>query len=171
MSHRNIILMGFMGTGKTTVGKLLARKLDMEFVDMDRVIEKREARDISSIFAEAGEPFFRSLERALVQELSTRQGLVIAAGGGVALNPANVADYSRSGLVVCLTAAPEVILKRVSKACHRPLLEGDEKSTRIRDLLEKRQALYAAIPQQVDTTRLAPQAVAKVILHMYSGPQ
>ena len=171
MSNRNIILVGFMGTGKTTVGKLLARKLDMEFLDMDRVIEERQQRNISAIFAEEGEQLFRSLERALVHELAARQGLVIAAGGGVVLNADNVADYSRTGLVVCLTAAPEAILKRVSRTSHRPLLEGDEKLKRIREIMEKRQALYAAIPQQVDTTHLAPQAVAEIILRMYPDPR
>ena len=171
VSKRNIILVGFMGTGKTTVGKRLARKLGMEFLDMDCVIEERQGKKISAIFAEEGEPFFRSLERSLVQELAARQGMVIAAGGGIVLNADNITDYSRTGLVVCLTATPEVILERVSRSNHRPLLEGDEKLKRIREILEKRQALYDAIPHQIDTTSLPLEAVADRILEMLSAPQ
>ena len=166
MRKGNIILVGFMGTGKTAVGQRLARKFGMTFLDMDLVIEERQNRKISVIFAEKGEPFFRSLERALVAELSARDGLVVAAGGGVVLNADNIADFNRTGLVVCLTAAPEVILERVSRTSHRPLLEGDDKLKRIREVLEQRQALYDAIPRQVDTTRLTLDAVVDRILQM-----
>ena len=165
-TQNNIILVGFMGTGKTTVGRLLARQLDMTFLDMDQEIEAREGRAISDIFAKEGEPHFRKLERALVRELSGRTGLVIGAGGGIVLNPENVADYARTGLVVCLTATPETILKRVEKESHRPLLEGDEKSKRILQILDARKHLYAAIPHQVDTTTLTPEQVVERIVAM-----
>ena len=116
-----------MGTGKTSVGKLLAGKLGMSFVDMDDVIEKQEGKSISRIFAEDGEPHFRSLERKLVRELSLKKGLVIGAGGGVVLNHYNIKDFSSTGLVVCLTAEPETILERVAKDTNRPLLaEGNQ---------------------------------------------
>ena len=168
MSRPNIVLMGFMGTGKTTVGKLLAARLGLEFLDMDLLIEERAAKPISRIFAEEGEPHFRKLERDLVQELARRSGLVIGCGGGVVLNPDNVTDYSRSGLIVCLTATPEVIFERTARERHRPLLEEQNRMQRIVDLLDKRRTLYAAIPHQIDTVTQTPDQVAGKIAELYT---
>ena len=165
----NITLIGFMGTGKTTVGKGVAEQLGMTFVDMDDVIEAREGRKISDIFETDGEPYFRQLERHLVLELSGKNNQVIATGGGVVLNPDNIRDYTMSGIVVCLTATPEVILERVAKESHRPLLEGDEKMNKILGILESRKDLYAAIPHQVDTTALSPDEVMARIITMVDG--
>lgn len=162
-ARKNIVLLGFMGTGKTTVGRLLAGQFRMTFLDMDQIIEERTGKTISRIFAEDGEPRFRALERELVEELSARQGLVIGAGGGVVLNPDNVRDFNRSGLVVCLTAEPGVILSRLSGDNSRPLLAGDEKGARILKLLESRRSLYDAIPNKVDTSSLAPADVAAAV--------
>ncbi len=163
----NIILMGFMGTGKTAAGKRLAAQLKLEFVDMDRVIEERAGKPISRIFGEDGEPQFRAMERALAEELSARHGLVIACGGGVVLNPDNVRDFTRSGLAVCLTAPPEVIYQRTARDRNRPLLEQEDRFQRIVDLMEKRRALYAAIPHQIDTARLTPAQVAEAVVELY----
>lgn len=167
MSRRNIIIMGFMGTGKTTVGKQLAARLGLTFVDMDHMIEERAAKPISRIFAEEGEPAFRRMERALVQELCGREGLVVGCGGGVVLNPDNIADYARTGLVVCLTATAEVIYKRTAQERHRPLLEEQDRFQRIVDLLEKRRALYAAVPNPIDTTTLTPEQIVARIEALY----
>lgn len=164
MARKNIILVGFMGTGKTTVGKIIAAKAGMTFVDSDSVIEEKAGKKVSRIFAEDGEPRFREMERDAVLELSRRQNLVIGAGGGVVLNPANIADFSRSGTVVCLSAAPEAILGRVEGDKSRPLLEDGDKKTRILNLLKSRRKLYDAIPLQVDTTELAPEQVAEKVL-------
>ena len=163
LKSRNIVLVGFMGTGKSAVGKRLANRLGMTFVDMDTVIEERAGKPIPRIFAEEGEPRFRAMERELARELSGQSGLVIACGGGVVLNPDNVLDFNRSGLVVCLTATPEVIFERTSRARNRPLLEEQDRMRRIRELLEKRQALYDAIPHQVDTSVIPADAVAQRI--------
>lgn len=169
MTRRNIVLMGFMGTGKTTVGKRLAERLGLRFLDMDHIIEERAGKPISRIFAEEGEPHFRRLERDLAAELSRQAGLVIGCGGGVVLNPANVSDFTGSGLVVCLTADPETIFKRTARETHRPLLEEQNRMQRIVDLLEKRKALYAAIPNQIDTSVLAPDEVVRRIEELYRG--
>ena len=165
-SPSNIVLMGFMGTGKSTVGRTLARRLGMQFLDMDTIIEERAGKPIPRIFAEDGEPHFRAMERALSQELSKRSGLVIACGGGVVLNPENIRDYSRTGLVVCLTATPEVIFKRTAKDRNRPLLEEQDRMKRILELLEKRKTMYAAIPHQVDTTTPTADQVAELIMKL-----
>lgn len=158
--RKNIVLLGFMGTGKTTVGMILAKRLGMTFVDMDCVIEERTGKTVSRIFADDGEPSFRALERNLVKELSAKRGLVIGSGGGVVLNADNIKDFDRSGLVVCLTAEPAAILKRISGDSSRPLLEGGEKAEKILKLLESRRALYDAIARKVDTSFLTPEQVA-----------
>lgn len=167
----NIVLVGFMGTGKTTVGKRLAERLNMTFLDMDDVIEERQGKSIPRIFAEEGEPFFRSLERNLVHELSVKTGLVIGAGGGIVLNPDNIRDYSRTGLVICLSATPEIILERVAGETHRPLLAGGNKMKKIVDILESRRKFYNAIPCQVDTTELNIEQVVDRIIALYNTPR
>ena len=158
--------MGFMGTGKSTVGKKLAARLGMTFFDMDTLIEQRAGKPIPRIFAEDGEPHFRAIERTLAWELSQQRGLVVACGGGVVLNPDNVRDYNETGLVVCLHATPETIFQRTSKARNRPLLEEQDRMKRILELLEKRRHFYAAIPHQVDTTTLPAEQVVDSILKM-----
>jgi len=160
----NIVLVGFMGSGKSTVGRLLAERLGRPFVDMDEEIERREGRPIPEIFARDGEAAFRRLERALVRELAARSGLVIAAGGGVVVDPENVTDFGRTGLVACLAVSPATVLARVGQDPHRPLLQGGDPLARIVALLEKRRALYGAIPFRVDTDGLAPGAVAERVL-------
>lgn len=167
---KNLVLVGFMGTGKSAVGRIVARRLTLEFVDMDARIEEQAGRMISDIFATEGEAHFRTIERAMVQELSEREGLVIATGGGVVLNPDNLSDFSRTGVVICLHADPETILGRVSRQAHRPLLEGDDdKSQAIRALLEKRTPIYESIPLGIDTTHLPARDVAEQAIALYLG--
>ncbi len=160
----NIVLIGFMGTGKTSVGKTIASKLGMSFVDMDQLIEEREKRKISDIFASNGEKYFRNLEFNLAKELSQQSNLVIATGGGVVLNPENIANFESSGIVFCLTATPEIIMERVAKETHRPLLEGDEKMRKIMSILESRKELYDSIKNRIDTSNMTIQEVADKII-------
>jgi shikimate kinase len=167
VNTQNIVLVGFMGTGKSATGKVLAKRLGREFLDMDTLIEKREGKSIAAIFAEDGEPHFRKLERALVQELAGCSGLVIAPGGGIVLNPDNIADFGRSGLVVCLKATPETILKRVGNDTNRPLLQGGDKLQKIKDLLGKRKALYDAVPHGIDTDGQTPEQTADAVLALF----
>ncbi len=163
----NIILMGFMGTGKSTVGRLVAKRLGKVFVDMDDVIEARAGKAISVIFEQQGEPHFRNLERALVQELAVQSDLVIATGGGVVLDARNMDDFSAGGIPICLLASPKVILQRVGAEIHRPLLEGDDKAEKILAILASRRALYESIPQQVDTTKLSAEQVADRVVEIF----
>ncbi len=164
---RNIVLVGFMGTGKTVVGRALSSRLMRRFVDMDERIEEREQKKISTIFDERGEDFFRRLERDLVQELAQENNLVIACGGGIVLNPDNIDTFAGSGLVICLQAAPDVILRRVARQQHRPLLEEGDKRESIQRLYAERKPLYDAIPLQIDRTHLGIQeTVDKIIQYM-----
>jgi shikimate kinase len=163
----NLILMGFMGTGKSEVGRRAAMALGREFVDMDSVIEEREGRSIPEIFRDSGEPYFRALERALVGELAAQRNLVIACGGGVVLDPSNVQRFEETGVVVCLTATPEAILQRVAHDTHRPLLQAPDREQRIRDLLEQRRPLYEAIRYRVDTTGRSPEEVTRAVLEVF----
>ena len=167
----NISLVGFMGTGKTSVGKILAKRLNMSLMDMDSIIEDQAGKAISCIFEEDGEPHFRQLERDLVSELSNQREKVIAAGGGIVLNPDNLADFAHSGLLVCLSADPETIMDRIAKETHRPLLEGDDKRKSILAILDSRRELYGAIENQVDTSSLSTEEVADIVATMYEKKQ
>jgi shikimate kinase len=166
---RNIVLVGFMGTGKTTVGKLIAQQTGMPLLDMDAMIEERAGKTINEIFAEDGEPHFRILEREMVRELSALEGKIISTGGGIVLNPDNIADFERTGLVVCLLADAETVLERVKHDSTRPLLAGD-KEAKIVQLLATRKPLYEAIPHCIDTSgRPSPEPTAQEIIELYES--
>lgn len=162
----NIVLFGFMGTGKTSVGKKLAEQLGWTFADMDEVIQQREGRSIREIFAQDGEPRFRKLEKEVAAELALGEHQVISTGGGVVLDPENIRCLQSCGLCVCLQADEATILKRVEKMKDRPLLEGGEKAERIRALLHQRQPLYDTIPVQIDTTAHTLEDMVQIIAGM-----
>jgi shikimate kinase len=161
---RNIILCGFMATGKSSVGRRLASLLDYEFLDMDAVIEKEEGMSIPQIFASRGEAAFRSLETNLVERLSFKQRCVVATGGGTIVNPKNLETLKRSGVVITLTADPRVILDRVGSGEDRPMLAGGDKTARIAALLKERDAAYSKADMIVDTSALDIDEVARFIL-------
>ncbi len=163
----NIVLCGFMGTGKSAIGRLIASRLGMRFVDMDDLIVQREHRPISDIFRDSGEPYFRKLERNLVRELAGQSCLVISTGGGVVLNPDNISDFTKTGMVVCLTAEPEAIFERIKNDSTRPLLAVADPLARIRELLAIRKPYYDAIAIRVDTTFQSPQQAAEHIIGLY----
>ena len=118
----NLALIGFMGAGKTSVGRLVADQLHFDYLDSDELIQSRTGRSIAEIFKTDGEPAFRALESQMVGELTSRTKTVIATGGGLPLNPANLASLKTHALVVCLWASPEKIWERVRNQTHRPLL-------------------------------------------------
>ena len=166
MKKTNITLVGFMGTGKTSAACEVAAQLNTMLVDMDDLIESRAGKPISKIFEEDGEPYFRQLEADLSIELSKNENQVIAGGGGLVLNPANIEALSSTGIVICLSADPQVILERVSKSSNRPLLEDGDKAQKILDLLASRKDLYASIPHQINTTTLSTEEVSQQILEL-----
>lgn len=145
--RRNIVLTGFMGTGKTTVGRVLADRLGAEFVDTDAVIEERHG-PIPVIFAEQGEARFREMERQLAAELAGRSGLVISTGGRMMVDDVNAEVLGATGTVVCLTATVDTILDRVSDGIDdRPMLADGNARDRIATLLAERAPAYARFPQ------------------------
>jgi 3-dehydroquinate synthase len=154
-----------MGTGKTLVGREVARCLGRRFVDMDAEIEARADKSVYRIFAEDGEGAFRRMEAALCKELSTQTGLVIATGGGAMVDPANRAVTMRAGSIVCLTCDADEILRRVGGDNEdRPLLQVADPRAEIERLLAARREAYAAIPWHVDTTALSPDQVANRVI-------
>jgi shikimate kinase/3-dehydroquinate synthase len=161
-SPQNIVITGFMGTGKTTVGRLLAHRLQRRFVDMDVLLAERFGKPIAAVFAEDGEEAFRSAEAALCRELAAEQGLVIGTGGGALVDESSRQALAASGVLVCLTAGEETILRRLAAANDRPLIAGEEEERRqrMRTLLGVRRSAYGAIPCQINTDGLEPAAVA-----------
>ncbi len=157
-----IILTGFMGTGKTTVGKLLADHLKYRFIDTDELIEARNNRSISDIFQEVGEEAFREMERAIVREIAELDGVVISTGGRLMLDPENVNALSHNSRVLCLVATPDEILTRVldDQGHKRPLLSVPNPKQRIVDLLQERNNKYRRFPQIV-TDDKKPTDIAK----------
>lgn len=166
----NLVLTGFMGTGKTTVGQELALKLGMEFVDTDDVIESRHG-PIAHIFEKQGEEAFREMERALAKELGERRGLVIATGGRTILDRANFRELSKNGRIFCLVATPDEIHHRVVKdesGKERPLLQVDDPRQRIIELMTERESDYKRFPQLI-TDYSDPNAVADEVANLWHG--
>jgi 3-dehydroquinate synthase len=156
-SDPNIILTGFMGSGKSTVGRLLAQQLQFEFVDTDDLIEKRDGRSIATIFSEEGEPYFRRLEEQISRELSVRRGLVVATGGCLMLQPDNATILGVTGPVFCLVAtAEEIMVRLANESGRRPLLDVPHPIQRIRELLEQRESAYGRF-LQINTSNKTPQ--------------
>ncbi|MFP4248131.1 MAG: 3-dehydroquinate synthase [Armatimonadota bacterium] len=157
---QSVAISGFMGTGKTTVGRVVADRLGLEFVDTDELIEERADQTIPAIFEEHGEAHFRDLETEALQEALSRQGLVVSTGGGMLLREENVRALRDAGPVVCLTASPETILARIEAEGQRPLLEVEEPAERIRELLAERAGCYAQADFMIATDGVSPEAVA-----------
>lgn len=148
----NIVLIGFMGTGKSTVSDCLHSMFGMKVVEMDQVIAEREQMSIPDIFAAYGEEYFRGLETRLLVEMQSRKNTVVSCGGGAALRERNVAEMKKSGKVVLLTASPETVYERVKDDGGRPLLEGRKDVKGISELMEQRRAKYEAAADIVINT-------------------
>ena len=160
----NIVLTGFMGVGKTTVGREAAAQLGRPFVDMDDLIVAEASMAIPEIFEQHGEAYFRSLERTVLRRLAAEQGLVIATGGGALVDAANRELMTRTSLVVCLSAAVSATEERIGADANRPLMATPDRQQRIIDLLSQRAAAYAEIPYHIDTSGRSVQDVAKEVI-------
>ncbi len=161
----NIILIGFMGVGKSAVGRELAARLDLNFIDTDAVIEKTEGRKISDIFEKDGEGRFRDLETEVIVTLGDYDNFVISTGGGIVLRENNVKMLKAIGPLVLLTSREEVIDKRLEGEADRPLLMQGDKLDNIKKILAERGPAYErAADHIVDTSEITPQAAAEEII-------
>ncbi|MBL9137491.1 MAG: shikimate kinase [Verrucomicrobiales bacterium] len=163
----HLALVGFMGSGKSTVGRLVARHLGLGFVDTDEAIEARTSRRISEIFAADGEAAFRALERQTLEELVGREGLVIATGGGLICQPGNLEILQRRALVVCLWASADTIWERVRHQSHRPLLQVADPKSEIARLLTQREPFYRQADVLVNSGLRSLREVAGQVAHHY----
>jgi shikimate kinase len=142
--NQNIVLIGFMGTGKSTISKALSKMYGMEIVEMDEIIAKREGMSISDIFATYGEQYFRDAETNLLIEMQSRKNVIISCGGGTPLRECNVVEMKKNGKVFLLSAKPETIFERVKNDHSRPLLENNKTVDYIAEFMESRREKYEA---------------------------
>jgi shikimate kinase len=164
---RNIALIGFMGSGKSSVGRLVASLLDFDFLDTDEWIEQRTGRRITEIFEQQGEPAFRELERQAVAELAAHQRTVISTGGGLAAHAGNLASLKAHALVVCLWAGAETLWSRVQHQTHRPLLHDPDPLGRVRNLLAEREPFYRQADLLLNTEHRPVKDLAHHIVHEF----
>lgn len=160
----NLVIIGFMGTGKSAIGKILARRINYEFIDTDQLIESERHQKITQIFREEGEAFFRSLENKLARELSHADRKVIATGGGWVLEPENLQLSRINGFIISLTAQPEVIYERIKHETHRPLLAGEDPLGKIGEIMGQRESLYRNADLIVDTSLRTPEQITEEII-------
>ncbi len=170
-SIHNLALIGFMGTGKSCVGRLAADLLHFTFLDTDHVIEARAGKAISDIFAQDGEPVFREWERRIVEELTRRTKTVIATGGGLPTDAGNLVSLKTHALVVCLWASPESIWERVRAHDHRPLLNEPDPLAKIRQLLASREPCYRQADVLVNTEMRSTREVVQHVIHQFHMAQ
>lgn len=167
----NIYLVGFMATGKTAVGRELARRKKACFIDLDELIELKAGRSISDIFAKKGELYFRKLEKEVLKEVARENNFVVACGGGIVIDEENIAIMKGTGSVICLSAQPGVILKRTAGFRHRPLLNVKNPQRQIELLLKLRAPYYSRADKILDTSRLTIKGAAGKILGMIKPPK
>ncbi len=163
----NIALIGFMGTGKTSVGRIVAEQLRFDYLDTDELIQSATGRTIPEIFKTDGETRFRELEEKVVAEISTRTKTVIATGGGLPVNPKNLASLKSHALVVSLWSSPEKIWERVRHQGHRPLLHDENPQAKIRELLAAREPFYKQADVLLNTELRSVREVAQQVVHQF----
>lgn len=163
----NLVLVGFMGTGKSAIGRRVAARLALPFVDTDDEIVERAGCSIPEIFAADGEAGFRALEHQVALDVAQRGGCVVATGGGIVLDPANLTAFRASGLLIALTARPETILERVGADSNRPLLQHPDRLQRITELLAERAGIYAGITPTIATDALSLEQKEELVARLY----
>jgi shikimate kinase len=156
-----------MGTGKSSVGRIVAKRLGMNYLDLDDVIEEDAGKKISEIFAQYGEPHFRDLESDAVKKVSQYRNYVIATGGGVVLRESNLEALRKNGVLILLQASPDVIYERTRHEGHRPLLNTPDPLKRIKELLQSRRPYYKKCDFEIDTTKKTQEEVSDEIIEIF----
>jgi shikimate kinase len=164
---KNVILIGFMGSGKSTLARILSEQLGWPIVSTDACIEEKEGRCIADIFKDSGEAYFRNLENQVILEVANHQGGIVDCGGGVVLNPKNIAILKKAGTLVHLSCHAEEILRRVKMQPKRPLLDVPDPLAKIRELLKERKPFYEHADMTMDTSdgdlhRVAREVIKKI---------
>lgn len=163
----NLYLVGFTGTGKSTVGRHAARELGLEFIDSDLAIEAAHGKPVARIFAEEGEPAFRALERRFIESGHPAHGCVVACGGGLII-PAGMLELVKSrGVVVCLHASLATVLQRTARTAHRPLLQVEDRGERLRTLFAAREEIYRRTGLMVLTDNRPLREIVAHVLRVY----
>ena len=163
---KNIVLVGFMGTGKTAVGKLLAARLNKQRLCLDDMIEWKIGKPIVEIFEHDGEAFFRKVEKEIVRAASHDKDVVIDAGGGVVIDEDNVKRLKEHGIIICLRASPDVIYERTKGHLHRPLLNTPNPVESIKEMIGKREQYYNRADYTIDTSDLTPDEIVEKIINI-----
>jgi shikimate kinase len=163
---KNIVLTGFMGTGKTTIGQALAQMLHMKLVDVDEEIESAQGMTINDIFKTYGEQHFRDIETAMIKKISREKNLVISTGGGAVLREENMQALKEKGIVFCLNASVETILERTGSSQDRPLLKVENPKEKISELLAYRKPFYEKAGIMIDTDGKSPLLIAEEIMEI-----
>ena len=163
----NLYLVGFMGSGKTAVAKGIAESTDLKYIELDELIEKKEARSINDIFKDSGEDYFRKVEKEALKEISLADNQVVSCGGGVVIDEANVNLMKDSGVLICLQASPDVIYKRVKNNKDRPLLNVENPQVKIEELLRIRRPYYQKANYIIETDNLSVQQVAQEVKSIF----
>lgn len=167
----NIVLFGFMATGKTSVGKVIAEKLGMNYVSTDDKIVLKEKKPIKEIFEKDKEPYFRAVEKDIVKKLSSEDNLVIDTGGGVVIDKENITNLGKNGVLILLCADEDSILKRVENDTSRPLLNVSDRALKIKELLQKRKPFYSQISIKINTSGKTIEEVADEVIKIYKRPK
>jgi shikimate kinase len=161
---KNIVLTGFMGAGKTAVGRELTHILGWKIIDVDDEIVKAQDMTINEIFSKFGEPAFRDMETETIRKVARNRNVIISTGGGAVLRQENMDILREDGVIICLWASPETILKRTGRNSERPLLQVEDPLKRIKELLEYRRPFYEKADIMIDTEEKTPFCIAEEIL-------
>lgn len=157
--ERNIVFIGFMGTGKTTIARELSKVIGCRFVDSDKIISEESGMTVEEIFETLGEEIFRKIEREVIKNISNLENAVISVGGGAVVDPENVFNLRKNGILILLTASPETILANISKSETRPLLKKANVLEEIKQLLKKREEAYKNYDYEISVDNLSVEEV------------
>lgn len=164
---KNIVLVGLMGAGKTTIGKLLSNITKKEFTDSDEIIEKEAGKTINEIFAEHGEKHFRDLEKNTIKKLSEKSNLIISTGGGSIENIENIENLKTNSVLFYLKTTPEILFSRIKTDTTRPLLKNPNPLLTLKNLLERREPFYKMADIEIETTNKTSDEIVKEIIEKY----